>query len=218
MVSGTRDKMIGVVIVDDHAVVRKGLSAALSGEPDIRVLGEAGDGLEAENAAARLRPDVIIMDIYMPGRDGLNSLVSIKKKLPDVKVLLLTVSDREEDLLSAIRFGADGYILKRGEIKDVVEAVRRAARGEATMPPYVTQKLMKDMLDKQGVFGLSDREREVLELLGEGLTNSEIAERLFLSYTTVSSYVYRLLQKLHLKNREEAIAFSVRRLKRTEPY
>lgn len=218
MVSGTPNgKITGVLIADDHPMLRNGMRAALSAEPDIRVLGEARDGQEAEAEAVRLNPDVIIMDIYMPNRDGLKSLISIKRRLPEVKVLLLTVSDREDDLVNAIRFGADGYILKKSDVADVIEAVRKIARGEATMPPYVAQKLLKDMLEKKGSFGLSAREKEVLELLGEGLTNSEIAERLFISYTTVSSYVYRLLQKLHLKNREEAIAYSVKRLN-TEPY
>ncbi len=214
----TTDRIIEVLIVDDHPMIRNGLRAALSSEPNIKVLGEARDGLEAEDEAVRLNPDVIIMDIYMPNRDGISSLVSIKKKLPNVKILLLTVSDREEDLLTAIRFGADGYILKKSDVTDILEAVRKIACGESTLPPYIAQKLLKNLLEKQGGFGLSAREKEVLELLGEGLTNSEIAERLVLSYTTVATYVYRLLQKLHLKNRDQAIAYSVQHLRRTEPY
>ncbi|MBI4268084.1 MAG: response regulator transcription factor [Chloroflexi bacterium] len=219
MVSGTPgDKIIGVLVADDHPMLRNGLRAALSAEPDISVLGEAANGLQAQDMAVRLNPDVIIMDIYMPQRDGLESLLSIKKKLPDVKVLMLTVSEREEDLLKAMRFGADGYILKKSDVADVIEAVRKITRGETTLSPYISRKLVKELLGGQGYFGLSAREKEVLELLGEGLTNSEIAGRLFLSYTTVSSYVYRLVQKLHLKNREEAIAYSVRHVKRAEPY
>ncbi len=214
----TNNKAIGVLIADDHPMLRNGLRAALSTEPNIRVLGEARDGIEAEDEAVRLNPDVIIMDLYMPRQDGLKSLVNIKKKLPNVKVLLLTVSDREEDLVNAIRFGADGYILKKSDVTDILEAVRKIACGETTLPPYIAQKLLKDLLDKKGDFGLSTREKEVLELLGEGLTNSDIAERLLLSYTSVSNNVCRLIQKLHLKNREEAIIYSVQHLKHNDQY
>ena len=218
-ISGTTNsKIIGVLVVDDHPMVRRGLCAALSGEPDIRVLGEAGDGFEAEDKAVQLNPDVIVMDVYMPRRDGLMSLLSIKKKLPDVKVLLLTVSDREEDLINALRWGADGYILKKSTVTDIIEAIRKIASGETTLPPNVAQKIMKDLLEKKGDFGLSTREKEVLGLLGEGLTNSEIAERLVLSYPTVATYVYRLIQKLHLQNRQQAIAYSIQHLRHTEPY
>lgn len=219
MLLGTgTNKTIGLLIADDHPMLRQGLSAALSAEPDIDVLGEAKDGLEAEEKAIRLKPDVIIMDVYMPNRDGLSSLISIKKALPNIKVLLFTVSDREEDLLKAIRFGADGYILKKSDITDVLQTVRKIARGETALPPYIAQKLMKDMMEKKSGFELSAREKEVLDLLGEGLTNAEIAERLTISYATVGSYVYRLLQKLHLKNREEAIVYAIKHQRRTEPY
>ncbi|MBI4285998.1 MAG: response regulator transcription factor [Chloroflexi bacterium] len=219
MASAAIDRqIIGVLIADDHPVVRKGLSDALGAEPDIRVLGEARDGVEAASKTAQLKPDLVIMDLYMPKVDGIQALVSIKVKQPDIKVLMLTVSDREDDLLKAIRFGADGYFLKGSDVTDVVAAVRQIARGETVLSPYISQKLMKEMLDKQGVFGLSAREKEVLELLGEGLANTDIAARLVLSEKTVSTYIYRLLQKLHLKNREEAIAYSVRNLHHSEPY
>ncbi|MBI2958215.1 MAG: response regulator transcription factor [Chloroflexi bacterium] len=211
-------KTIGVLVADDHPVVRQGLRAVLSAEPGIKVLGEASDGFQAADMAARLKPDVVIMDIYMPLCDGLKSMISIKSKLPEVKVLLLTVSDREDDLLQALRFGADGYTLKTGNVAGVVEAVRKIARGEATLPPQLAGELVKDILAKQGSFGLSAREKEILGLLGDGLTNSDIAQRLVLSQKTVSTYIYRLLQKLHLHNRGEAIAYSVRHVKHSEPF
>ena len=156
----SNDKIIGVLIADDHPLIRSALRNALSNETDIKVLGEARDGLEATVEAARLNPDVIIMDIYMPKCDGLKALVSIKAKLPDVRVLLLTVSDKEEDLLQALRFGADGYVLKTDEI-DVIEAVRKTARGETNLPPYIAQKLIVDLLEKKGNFSLSKRQQEV---------------------------------------------------------
>lgn len=209
---------IGVLVVDDHPVVREGLRAALNAQPDIAVLGDAGDGKTAEKEAVRLNPDVIIMDIYMPERDGLASLASIKKRLPHARFLVLTVSDREDDLVNAMRYGADGYILKRGDVSEVVEAVRKIGRGETTLPPHLARHLLQDLLEKQGTFGLSVREHDVVKLLGEGLTNGEIAERLCLSQKTISTYVHRLLQKLHLRNRGEAIAYSVRHLRHSEPY
>jgi DNA-binding NarL/FixJ family response regulator len=211
-----KDKLIGVLVVDDHPVVREGLCAVLNAEPDMRVLGEAGDGMRAEEEADRLKPDVILMDVYMPNRDGITAMVNIKNTQPAVKVLLLTVSDREDDLLNAIRFGADGYILKKTGVTDVIDAVRKVIQGQTTMSVHVVQKLFKDMLQKQD-FALSDREKEVLKLIGEGLTNAQIAERLVIAYTTATSYVYRLIQKLHLKNRQEAMAYAIRHMRQTEP-
>lgn len=198
-----------VLVVDDHLVVRKGVCALLADEPDMRVVGDAADGLEAEAQALQLHPDVILMDVYMPHRDGLESLISIKNKLPEVKILLLTVSEKDADLVKALRFGADGYVLKKGDGANVTEAVRRVARGEAVLPTSVAQKLMKEILTKQGIFRLSTREKEVLELLGDGLSNVEIAGRIGCSNATVGSYVHRLLQKLHLNNRTEAINYAI---------
>lgn len=210
-------QIITVLVVDDHLVVRKGVCAVLADEPDMRVVGEAADGLEAEAQASQFHPDVILMDVYMPHRDGLESLISIKNKLPEVKILLLTISDKDDDLVKALRFGADGYILKKGDSANLIEAVHRIARGEAVLPTAVAQKLMKDMLAKQGIFGLSAREKEVLELLGDGLSNVEIAGRIGCSKATVSSYLHRLLQKLHLNNRTEAITYTIRHNRPSEP-
>ena len=203
-------KPIGVLIVDDHPVVRGGLNAALSSQPDMRVLGEAEDGVEAEEKALALKPDVIMMDINMPRRNGLDSMLSIKQKLQDVKILFLTVSEQEDDLLTAMRFDSDGYLLKKTNIKDVVEAIRRVVSGEAILSPQMTTKLLRELKKAPREPSLSPREKEVLLLIGDGLTTAEIAEKLIISQGSASTYIHRLLEKLHLKNKAEAMAYSLR--------
>lgn len=205
--TGNRAK-ISVVIADDHQMVREGLREALNREPDISVVGEASDGLEAEELVLRFKPDVLITDIFMPRRDGIDTMVSVKRKFPGIRVLALTVSEREEELFQAIRFGADGYLLKKSDLQEVIDAVRKIAAGEAILSPKVTDKVMQEFREVPGVV-LSDREQEVLRLVAVGLSNHEIAERLVLSPGTVSVYIYRLIQKLRLKNRAELIAYSL---------
>jgi DNA-binding NarL/FixJ family response regulator len=204
------EKPIGILIVDDHPVVREGLRIALSSQPDMRILGEARDGLEAEDKAFKLKPDIILMDINMPRRNGLESLLSIKQKIKDVKILFLTVSEEDEDLLKAVRFGADGYLLKKAEIKSVLDAIRRAMAGEAILSHEMTSKLFLELKKAGNEPSLSPREKDVLSLIGEGLTTSEIADRLFISMGSASTYVHRLLEKLHLKNKAEAMVYSLR--------
>ncbi|OGO36108.1 MAG: hypothetical protein A2147_11390 [Chloroflexi bacterium RBG_16_57_8] len=200
--------LIRVLIADDHPVVRGGLRAALDADPGIQVVGEASDGLEAEDIALQVNPDLIIMDIYMPVREGVKSMVSIRQKLPDVKIVFLTVSDREADLLAAIRLGADGYILKRSDVGDIVSAVRRVMAGESILSPLLTARVLKELKDRQAP-ALTPREHEVLDLVSEGLTNAEIARRLSISPGSASTYVFRLLKKLHFKNRAEAIRYTL---------
>ena len=209
---------IRVLVADDHPLIRNGVKAALSNQPDIQVVGEARDGLEAEELALKVNPELIIMDIYMPNRNGLESMLSIKRKLPDVKVLFLTVSEQEEDLFQAIRFGADGYLVKRSEVGDIAHAVRRIVAGESILSSSVTARVLKELKEEKRKPALSDREQLVLQLVAQGLSNSEIAAQLFVTEGTVSTYVYRLLQKLHLKNRAKAIAYSVRQTARPDPF
>ena len=206
------DKAIRVLIADDHAVVRAGLVKILGAEPDITIVGEAEDGLEAIGKALELKPDVILMDIFMPRCSGLEATVAIRQKLNDTRLLILTVSDREEDLLQALRFGAQGYILKSASITELADAVRKVAAGEAMLSPHILTQLVAEFRQKADEPELSAREGEVLQLLGDGLTNTEIANRLFIGESTVRTYLRRLLDKLHLKNRGEAIAYAARRL------
>jgi DNA-binding NarL/FixJ family response regulator len=206
-------EVIKVLVADDHPVIRAGLAKILGAESDITVVGEANDGLEAINKALELRPDVILMDIFMPRCSGLEATVAIRQKLPDARLLILTISEREDDLFQALRLGAQGYLLKSATITEVAEAVRKTAAGEAMLSPAIAARLVAELRQKvEDKTKLSAREAEVLQLLGEGLTNTEIANRLFISESTVRTHLQRLLDKLHLKNRAEAIAYAVRHL------
>lgn len=200
---------INVLVVDDHAVVRTGLATILGAQPDITIVGEARDGLEAISKTLELKPDVILMDIFMPHCSGLDAMIAIIESLPDAKVLLLTVSESEENLFRALRFGAQGYLLKSANIDEVVNAVRQVAAGEAILSPLIATKLIAEFRKKADEPKLSAREMEVLQLVGEGLTNTRIADRLFISESTVRTYLRRLLEKLHLSHRTEAMAYAV---------
>ncbi len=201
---------ITVLLVDDHAVVRAGLTNILRAESDIKIVGEARDGLEAISKAIELKPDVILMDIFMPGCSGVEAMVAIRQEIPSANVLILTVSEREEDLFQAVRLGAQGYLLKNADVNEVVNAVRRVAAGEVILSPTIAAKLVAEFREKADEPKLSPREMEVLRLVGEGLTNTEIANRLFVSESTVRTYLRRLLDKLHLRNRSEATAYATR--------
>lgn len=202
---------IKVLIADDHPVVRNGLRQAIMDNPDMTFAGEARDGLEAEEMAMEVKPDVILMDISMPRCGGFEAMLSIKQKRPEVKIMFLTVSEQDEDLLQAVRLGADGYLLKTVPIGQIIDALRRIAAGESILSPEMTSKLMRELKKKATEPSLSAREEEILDLLGNGLTTVEIASRLYLGEGTVSTYARRLLDKLHLKNRAEAIAYAARR-------
>ncbi len=201
---------IRVLIADDHAVVRAGLTKILASEPDITIVGEAGDGFEAINKALELKPDVILMDIFMPRCSGLEATIRIKETLSDARVLVLTISDREEDLFQALRLGAQGYLLKSGTITELTDGIRMTATGEAMLTPHIATRLVAEFRGKTEKPTLSSREMEVLQLLADGLKNTEIAQRLFIGESTVRTYLHRLLAKLHLRNRAEATAYAIR--------
>lgn len=201
---------INVLVVDDHAVVRTGLATILGAESDITIVGEARDGLEAISKTLELKPDVILMDIFMPHCSGLDAMIAIRESLPDAKILLLTVSESEENLFRALRFGAQGYLLKSANIDEVVSGVRQVAAGEAMLSPHIASKIIAEFQKKADEPKLSAREMEVLQLLGEGHTNTEIATHLFISESTVRTYLRRLLEKLHLSHRTEAMAYAMR--------
>ena len=202
---------IGVLLVDDHAVVRRGLANILQVEPGFKVLGEARDGLEAIDKALELTPDVILMDVYMPRCSGLDALAAIEERLPAANVLMLTVSESEEDLFRALTLGARGYLLKSASVEEILQAVRATATGEAILSPAVATRLVAEFREKSDGAALSAREKEVLQLLGEGLTNTEIADRLCISENTVRTYFRRILEKLHLINRGQVIAYAAHR-------
>jgi len=205
---------IRILIVDDHAVVRSGLLSILSGEDDIHVVGEATDGQEAVAKASALYPDVILLDILMPRCSGLEAIPIIREKAPEAKVLMLTVSAEEKDLFTALKYGAQGYLLKGAGIGEVVSAVRKVAAGEVILSPQMASSLVSEFRQRQNnkeEVDLSPREMEVLKLVGDGMTNAEIAEKLFLGESTVRTYLSRLLDKLHLRNRAAAVAYATRR-------
>ncbi|MEK5060820.1 response regulator [Paenibacillus shunpengii] len=211
--------MIRIVIVDDHVVVRSGLSALLNGKHDIEVIGDAADGDEAITKTEELRPDVVLMDFSMPpGKDGLTATTELKKKMPDVHVLILTMHDDEEYLFRAIQAGASGYILKSAPYEELITAIRSVAEGSAYLYPSATKKLMQEyseMLrrgDTDGPFeSLSEREKEIMAWIAKGYSNKEIAEHLVISVKTVESHKSNLMDKLGLKSRPELVKLAMKK-------
>lgn len=199
------------MLVDDHAVVRAGLRGIIDIESNFCIVGEAADGVEAVTKALDLQPDIIIMDIFMPRATGIEALAEIREKLPGTRVIMLTVSDSDNDLFTALSNGAHGYLLKSASIHDVINAVKMTAAGEAILSPKLATRLVTEFKKTQSPkITLTGREIEVLRMVGEGLTNSEIAKILFIEDTTVRTHLQRLMYKLNLKNRAEAIAYAQR--------
>ena len=203
-------EQIKVFVADDHAVVRAGLATILGEQPDITIVGEAGDGFEATSKVLELKPDVILMDIIMPKCSGIDAMIAIRDRMPDARVLILTVSESEDNLFRALRFGAQGYLLKSANIDEVADAVRKVAAGEAMLSPNIASRLIAEFRQKIDKPKLSSREMEVLQLLGQGLTNTQIARQLFISESTVRTYLRRLMDKLHFSHRTEAMAYALR--------
>lgn len=202
---------IRVLIVDDHAYFRKGLRALLKLLPEVEVVGEAGDGDEAIAQTAALQPDVILMDLHMPGRGGLAATEEILRASPHVGVLMLTMVEDDESLSAALRVGARGYVLKGADRVELGRAIRAVRNGEAIFSPAMAQRLAGFFSQPQRqaapVFPeLSEREREVLALVGQGLSNGEIAARLFISGKTVRNHITNIFAKLGVGERSEAIA------------
>ncbi len=208
---------IRVLVADDHTIVRQGLRALLEVNPDIAVVGEAGDGAEAARLSAELHPDVVVMDISMPVQDGLAATRTIKREAPGAQVLILTMHESDEYFFRVLQAGASGYVLKRAAPSDLIAAIRAVARGEVFLHPAVARRLVSDYLSRAeagerqpGYQQLTPREREVLALVAEGLGNREIAERLVLSLSTVQTHYSHLLEKLGLQNRAGLIKYAIR--------
>lgn len=204
---------IRVILVDDHSVVRIGLKAYLSTLADIQVVGEAGSGEEAVRLAAELAPDVALMDLLMPGMDGVEATRLVKKASPRTAVIVLTSYHEDEHIFPAIRAGALSYVLKDIDPDDLAEAVRRASAGEAVLAPRVAARLVKEMHGQRSESvnpfnELTDREMEVLKQIAAGKNNHEIAEALVISEKTVKSHVTNILNKLHLVDRTQAAVYA----------
>jgi two-component system, NarL family, response regulator LiaR len=204
---------IRVLIVDDHAVVREGLRAFLQTQDGIEVAGEAADGNEAVEAATRLRPDVILMDLVMPLLDGVGAMRALRERVPEARVIVLTSFLDEDKLLPAIRAGAAGYLLKNAEPKELVRAVEAAHAGEALLDPVVAARLVETLAADGGVDPidrLTPREHEVLVLIGRGFPNKRIAQELGLAEKTVKTHVGHVLAKLGVTDRTQAAVLAVR--------
>jgi DNA-binding NarL/FixJ family response regulator len=203
---------IRVLLVDDHAVVREGLRAVLELDGSIVVAGEAADGEEALAEAERLRPDVVLMDLAMPRRDGVSAMRELRRRLPATRAIVLTSFADEERLLPAIRAGAAGYLLKDAEPAELVRAVHAAHAGEALLDPAVAARVVAALAEPAGAAGerLTAREREVLALVGRGLSNKRIARELGLSEKTVKTHVGHVLAKLGAADRTQAAVQALR--------
>ncbi|QFZ18761.1 response regulator [Saccharothrix syringae] len=197
--------MISLLIVDDHPVVRDGLRGMFGADPRFEVVGEAGDGAEAVAAGDRLRPDVILMDLRMPGTDGVTAIRELAERGVPSRVLVLTTYDTDSHVLPAIEAGATGYLLKDAPREELVRAVEAAARGQAVLSPTVATRLV-GQVRKPAPAPLSQRELEVLELIAGGSTNREAAKRLFISETTVKTHLLHVYAKLGVNDRAAAVA------------
>jgi DNA-binding NarL/FixJ family response regulator len=203
---------IRVLLVDDHVLFREGLAGILSTQPDMEVIGEANDGLEAIIKARELKPDLILMDIQMPDIDGLEATRVIKKELPDTIIVVLTVRDDEEKLFEAIRYGAQGYLLKSIRGHEMLEMLYGALRGDAAISPHLAGRMLEEFrrmshhmpVDTSEIFDLTPREQEVLSLVAQGKADKEIAVELSISVNTVKSHLRNLLAKLQVSSRREA--------------
>jgi DNA-binding NarL/FixJ family response regulator len=206
---------IKVLLVDDHAIMRDGIRALLGLHDDIEIIGEASEGQEAIEKMRDLSPDVIVMDVAMPGMDGLEATRRIKKQLPKVKVIILTQYDNKEYILSAIKAGAAGYVPKRALGSELVSAIRAVYRGESFLYPSAATVLIDDYRlqakTTEPYDRLTPREREILKLIAEGHTTREIADTLFISLKTVIGHRAKIMEKLGLRNRTELFKFAVRK-------
>jgi two-component system NarL family response regulator len=210
---------IRVLVVDDHALFRRGLQMVLEQEPDIEVVGEASDGSEAVQKASDTLPDIVLMDVRMPKRGGIDACTAIHDAVPSTKIIMLTISDEEADLYDAIKAGAMGYLLKEISIEEVASAIRAVHGGQSLISPSMASKLLTEFAsmikrtdDRQQVPTprLTDREMEVLKLVAKGLNNRDIAKQLFISENTVKNHIRNILEKLQLHSRMEAVVYAVR--------
>jgi two-component system response regulator NreC len=208
---------IRILLADDHTLLRNGIRALLEDEQDITVVGEAEDGREAVRLAIQLKPNVVLMDIAMPLLNGLEATRQIKRELPEIKILVLTMYDHEEYFREMLEVGASGYIIKRAAANELVAAIRAVYHGEAVLSPAITRLLLEDYLNhdihksESDANVLSSREREVLQLIAEGKTSREIAEILNLSVKTVQSHRTSLMQKLDLHDRGDLIKYAIQK-------
>lgn len=212
---GRMKSVVRVLIVDDHAVVRLGLKALLELHEKFQVVGEAACGEDALRLAQEKRPDVIVLDIRMPGMNGIEACQEIMAEVPETKVIMLTSYADDEAVYASILAGASGYILKQIDNARLIDAIERVARGESLLDPHVTGRVLSRMktiaTEQQNEAKLTDTEKKILLLIAEGKTNKEIAEAVFLAEKTVRNYVSKIFDKLNLSNRAAAAAYVAKR-------
>ncbi len=205
---------IRVLIADDHAVVREGLRALINAEPGMTLIGEAADGVEAVREACAMEPDVMLLDLVMPRKNGIEAIREIREKKPQVRILVLTSFAEDEKVFPAIKAGAQGYLLKDSSPRELLRAIHDIHRGQPSMHPTIARKLMNELQRPSKLppteDPLTEREVDVLKLLAQGLSNQEIADRLFISERTVRTHVSNILSKLHLANRTQATLYALR--------
>lgn len=207
-----------VVLVDDHALFRKGIASILNSQPDIQVVGEASNGLEGIKKVKELQPDLTVMDIHMPECTGLEAVKLIKKDLPESKVIMLSISEDDQDLFNALKNGALGFLLKDSDPDDLIEAIQSALKGEVVLSRGLANKIINEFANlaqrKTIKTNLSDeltqREIEVLQLVAKGVTNKEIAVTLDITENTVKNHLCNIMDKLHLENRVQLATFAIR--------
>lgn len=202
---------IRIMLVDDHAVVRSGLGAFLSVHPDLELVGEAENGEQAVVRAGMLKPDVILMDLMMPGMDGVAATAAIKKQHPAIQIIALTSFQEDELVQNALRAGAVGYLMKNVTARELAAAIRAARDGKITLSPEAAQALVRASQQTQHSEALTEREREVLKLMVESLNNAEIAERLVVSLSTVKYHISNILMKLGVDNRVAAVTTAIQK-------
>lgn len=208
---------IRVLIADDHTVVRKGLRALLESKPGFQVVAEAPDGNEAVRSATILNPDVVLLDLVMPGGGGIAAIKKLKELRPDIRILVLTSFAEDDKVFAAVKSGALGYLLKDSSPQELLEAIRAVHRGESFLHPSIAMKLVRELNappEQTGTNGdvvaLTERETAVLKLVAQGLTNQDISEELTISERTVTTHVSNILGKLHLANRTQATLYALR--------
>lgn len=210
----SKESRIRVLIADDHAVVREGLRLLINSEPGMEVVGQAADGVEAVSAARSLNPDVILLDLVMPRKNGIEAIAEIRQEKPTAHILVLTSFAEDDKVFPAIKAGALGYLLKDSSPNELLQAIRETSRGESSLHPTIARKLIRELSQPSNLppaaEPLTEREVEVLKLVALGLPNQEIAEKLSLSERTVRSHVSNILDKLHLANRTQAALYAVR--------
>ena len=203
--------LLTVVVVEDHPIMRDALIAAIETEPTMRVIGHAGDGMAAVAEVLRCQPDVVVMDLFLPKQGGVAAIATIKEQLPAVQVLALTSATDETVFLAALQAGATGFLIKDSRRNDLIEAIRQVAQGIAVATPQMNSALVRRIAEGYKLpEAFSEREREILRLIGAGATNNEIAEHLTLGESTVRTYVHNLLEKLNLENRNQLVLYAVR--------